>query len=237
LSFEVLGYATTPDGRSRVERHPTRPDVHVVVGCPTVDTAFGNPTRIQVRQLCAKYSPVPPSQMPPLGFNSGGALIAFAHGVPNNAPLILHKRSAIWVPLFPARVTSTSRDDFAVDSSNPETIRALLLGMRQARLADAGWVTAAKPHARNLLLVLAALGRPPRTREALSRKTALTILEVDSALKTALRYGWVDGQNRLTDAGHAELMQARKPLHSEPKLVEVVSFYYPKALRAPQGSI
>lgn len=234
LSFEVLAYAATPYGRSQVERHPARPGVHVVVGCPTVDSAFGGAS--QVRELCLKYSPVPASAMPPLGFASAGALIAFAHGVPNNAPLILHRRSAVWVPLFPARVTSTSRRDFAVDLSGPEAIRALLLHMRQARLAEAGSVQAAKPHARKLLLVMAALGRPPRTLEALSRKTALTILEVEAALKTALSHGWVDGHYRLTDTGHAELTQARKSAWPEPLPVEAAPFYYLKSLRAPRGS-
>jgi DNA-binding PadR family transcriptional regulator len=91
-------------------------------------------------------------------------------------------------------------------------------------------------HSQNLLLVLAALSRPPRESEALSRKTGLTVLEVDLVLKSALKHGWVDSRYRLTDSGHAELARARKRPKASPPLAEAVPFYYPKALRAPRGA-
>jgi len=230
LSFEVLAYAASPRGRSAVERHRSRPAVYVVVGCPTLETSFSDPT---IRQLCVKYSPVPPSVMPPTGFRNGGALIAFAHGIPNNAPPMLYKRSASWAPLFPARVTSTTREHFPA-ASDPEAVRTHLLAMRQRRLAKAGQVESAKPHAQSLLLVLAALSRPPRESEALSRRTGLTVLEVEAALKSALKHGWVDGRYRLTDSGHSELAQARKAASPKSLLAEAPPFYYPKLLRAPR---
>ena len=232
LSFEVLAYAATPQGRSLVERHHCRPAVHVVMGCLTIGTAFPD---ARVRELCAKYSPVPPSVMPPTGYGRGGALIAFAHGVPNNAPLILYKQSPSWAPLFPARVTSMTRGHFPA-SSDPQAVRTHLLAMRHARLAEAGRVEAAKPHVQNLLLVLAGLSRPPRESEALSRKTGLTVLEVDAALNSALKHGWIDGQYLLTDFGHAELAQARRPSTAEALVAEAPPFYYPKSLRAPRGA-
>jgi hypothetical protein len=231
LSFEVVAYAATRSGRAAVERHHSRPEVHVVVGCPTLDTAFSNG---DARKLCFKYSPVPPSVMPPTGYAHGGALIAFAHGVPNNAPLILHKRGLGWAPLFPARVTSETRQHFST-VSRAEAVRAHLVEMRQARLADAGQIAGAKPYAQNLLLVLAALSRPPRDAETISRKTGLTVLEVEAALKNALKNDWIDGQYRLTDLGHAQLEQARKIPMKEPLPVEATPFYYPSSLRAPQG--
>lgn len=230
LSFEVLAYAATPQGRSLVERHHCRPAVHVVMGCPTIGTAFSDPS---VRELCAKYSPVPPSVMPSTGYGHAGALIAFAHGVPNNAPPILYKQSPSWAPLFPARVTSTAREHFPA-SSDPQAVRAHLLAMRHARLAKAGRIEAAKPHVQNLLLVLAALSRSPRESEVISRKTGLTVVEVGAALKSALKHGWIDGQYRLTDSGHAELAQARKRPIPESLVAEAPPFYYPKSLRAPQ---
>lgn len=231
LSFEVAAYAATKWGRSVVERHPSRPVVHVVVGCPTVDSAFSS---VEVRKLCFKYSPVPPSVMPPMGYGHVGALIAFAHGVPNNAPLLLHKRGAGWAPLFPARVTSESRAQFS-DRPDAESIRAHLVDMRQSRLAEAGQVAGAKPHVQNLLLVLAALSRSPREAETISRKTGLTVLEVEAALKTALKNDWIDGQHRLTDLGHAELQHARNGSEDAPLPVEAPALYYPSSLRVPQG--
>lgn len=236
LRFEVVAYAGTPRGQARVKRHRSRPKVFVVTACPTIDTAFGYPAQTQVRQLCMKYSPVPPSKSPPLGFDNSGALIAFAHGVPNNAPLILHKKSEVWAPLFPARVTSSSRKAFSDDITAPDAVRDHLIKMRQQRLAAAKWVEIAKPHARNTLLVLAALGRPPRTLEPLSRKTGLTISEVEAALAAALSHGWIDGMNRLTDEGHAELEQARRTSAVEPLSVQPPLHYYPKSLRAPRGT-
>lgn len=231
LSFEVVAYAATQTGRAVVERHPSRPEVHVVVGCPTLDTEFSNG---DLRKLCVKYSPVPPSVMPPTGYAHGGALIAFAHGVPNNAPLILHKRGYGWAPLFPARVTSATRQHFST-AQDAEAVRTHLFEMRQARLAEAGQVAGAKPHAQNLLMVLAASSRPPRGAEAISRKTGLTVIEVEAALKAALKNDWVDGQYRLTDIGHAQLQQARKAPPDDPLPTEAPPFYYPSSLRAPQG--
>jgi hypothetical protein len=228
LAFEVVSYAGTPRGRWVVERHPSRPQVHVVMGCPTLDTAFSTN---DARKLCFKYSPVAPSVMSPIGYDNGGALIAFAHGVPNNAPPMLHKRGAGWAPLFPARVTSTTREHFA--TAGPEAVRARLVDMRQARLAEAGRIAGAKPHVQTLLLVLAALSRPPRDAETVSRKTGLTVLEVEATLKTALKNEWIDGQSRLTDLGHAELEQARKAPGEEALPVEASPLYYPSSLRAP----
>lgn len=231
LSFEVVAYAATRTGRAVVERHPSRPEVHVVAACPTLDTEFSNG---DVRKLCVKYSPVPPSVMPPTGYAHGGALIAFAHGVPNNAPLILHKRGVGWAPLFPARITSATRQHFST-AQDAEAVRRHLVEMRQARLAEAGQVASAKPHAQNLLMVLAALSRPPRGAEAISRKTGLTVIEVESAFKAALTSDWIDSQYRLTDIGHAQLQQARKGPPYAPLPIEAPPFYYPSSLRAPQG--
>ena len=234
LSFEVVAYAATRSGRAGVERHHSRPEVHVVIGCPTLDTAFSNKdARGDARKLCDKYSPVQPRVMPPTGYAHGGALIAFAHGVPNNAPLILHKRGDGWAPLFPTRVTSATRQHFP-GSSDAEAVRTRLVEMRQARLAEAGQVAGAKPYAQKRLMVLASLGRPPRTAEAISRKTGLTVLEVEAALKAALEINWVDRQHRLTDLGHAQLKQARKAPSKEPLPSEALPFYYPSSLRAPQ---
>jgi hypothetical protein len=57
LSFEVLAYAAASVGRSRVEDHPSKPAVHVVVGCPTIENAFGSDLRARVRGLCIRYDP------------------------------------------------------------------------------------------------------------------------------------------------------------------------------------
>lgn len=234
LSFEVIAYAASPDGRKRVEGHPSQPKVRVSISCPTIKSAFGDAKRLEIRALCIKYAPIKDADA--LGFGAVGALIAFAHGVPNNAPIILFKRSATWTPLFPARTTSATRLEFAANDNEAEVIRERLLAMRQKRLANSSWIGTAKPHAKAVLMVMAALSQRPRHIEAVSSRTGLAIIEVELALRRALSHGWIDGRNRLTDDGHEQLAHTRKkgkaisPLPKEPE-----EFYYPTALRAPAG--
>ena len=234
LTFEVIAYAASPAGRSRVEAHPSQPKVRVAISCPTIRSAFGDDKRVEIRTLCTKYSPI--KDLDPLGFGSVGALIAFAHGVPNNAPPILFKRSTIWTPLFPARTTSATRLEFAADDNDIEAIRSRLLSMRQKRLASSNWIGSTNRHAKTVLMVMAALSQRPRHVEAVSARTGLTIIEVEQALRRALSHGWIDGRYRLTDDGRQQLIHARKqeqaisPLPQEPE-----EFYYPTSLRAPAG--
>jgi hypothetical protein len=233
LCFEVVAYAAASAGRAHVERHPSKPLVSLVTTCPTISSVGSYDSRKAMVALCNKYSPVKPSSFPPLGFGSAGVLIAFAHGIPNNAPAIFHKRSAFWAPLFPARVTSATRAEFSSDD-DVETVRARLVALRQTRLASAGWVAKAKPRVRNILLTLAALSRSPRTPEAVSGRTGLTVVEVEQALARGLAFGWIDGRNILTDAGHAELAAVREgqpPFEVLPDQTDAV--YYPRSLRAP----
>ena len=237
LCFEVLAYAAAPDGQSTVEDHPSRPAVYVVAACPTIENAFGSDLRARVRDLCIRYDPGNHVPKAALGYDGTGALIACAHGVPNNTPRILHKRGARWAPLFPARVTSAARQHFSEDEKSAAAVQARLVQLRQTRLARAGWLETAKPYARINLLVLAALSRPPRQDEAVSRKTGLTVLEIQRGIARAAAQGWVDDARRLTERGQAELAHARKeisitaPLQPEPK-----EFYYPQSLRAPAWS-
>jgi hypothetical protein len=234
MRFEVVAYAASPDGRSRVEGHPSQPKIRVAISCPTIRNSFGSAKRSTVLDLCHRYSP--DKDADPLGFGSVGALIAFAHGVPNNAPLILYKRGANWTPLFPARLTSGSRSDFGTDEDTSDAIRAKLAAMRQKRLAESGWIETGKKHARTTLMVMAALSQRPRHAEAISGRTGLTIIEVEQALRRALAYKWIDGRNRLTDEGHEQLAHLRKQgLKISSLPVEEEEFYYPKALRAPAG--
>lgn len=234
LSFEVIAYAAAPSGRSKVEGHPSQPNVRVAISCPTMQSAFGYEKRLATRALCIKYTPIKGADA--LGFGGVGALIAFAHGVPNNAPLILFKHSATWTPLFPARTTSATRLEFAADENEVDVIRERLLAMRQKRLANSSWIGDAKPRAKTILMIMAALSQRPRHIEAVSARTGFTIIEVERALRLALSHGWIDGRHRLTDDGHEQLAHARKqeqPISPLPK--EPEEFYYPSALRAPAG--
>ena len=232
LSFEVIAYAANQEGRAYVENHPARPKVHAVTHCPTIASCFSSDQREQIRDLCIRYNPNEENNA--FGFGGGGVLIAFAHGIPNNAPAIFHKRSRHWRPLFPVRITSSTREAFSQEDLDADTIRHRLVTMRQTRLAKAGRLEFAHPHSQIAIMVLAALSHYPRDVETLSRKTSLTFLDVDQALSKAAKNGWIDEQRRLTDRGQAELKNAKRSIPPKPILPpEPETFYYPSSLREP----
>jgi|SRR5690348_2222494 len=230
MAFEVAAYSGTATGIQRIRSHPSAPLVSQVSGCPIVGNSFNVGMRGEIRQLCERHNP--DKSFPAMGFGHTGALIAFAHGAPNNCPACLFKRASGWEPLFPARVTETSRATFAVE--NPvEEVQARLIKMGQRRLA-APALKAVVASRRALLMVMAALSKPPRTVEAISRKTQLTLLEVQREITKGISLGWIDGRNRVTDAGHAELARARVVPSGAPAVPQVPDTpYYPTSLRAP----
>ena len=88
------------------------------------------------------------------------------------------------------------------------------------------------------MLLLAALGRSPRTDEVLSNKTGLTVAEIQGKLAIALNAGLIDPCRRLTDLGHAELIRLRRSVGraKEELSLQTLPFYYPRKLRAPLSS-
>lgn len=233
LSFEVIAYSGTVSGRTYVESHRARPEVSLVTPCPTINESFSRDKRYALHTLCAKYSPTSRG-IPATGYGWGGALIAFSHGVPNNVPLIFFKKSPSWIPLFPERVTAEAREFFSDEPESAAQLRSRLIAMRQERLARSIVLDAVDPKIRNLVIVLATLSRPPRTRENVALQSGLTLSEVDTALSDAIGYGWIDGKNRLTDRGHAELQHLRMDevnLSALPH--ETDDDYCPRQLRVP----
>ncbi|WP_349319895.1 hypothetical protein [Asticcacaulis sp. MM231] len=240
LTFEVVAYSATPEGQQIVQAHPSGPVVSIVSACPTIATKFGRTNALRIKKLCVKMDPVRPDWNASMGYAGGGALIAFAHGIPNNAPRLLYKRgkpSKGWIPLFPQRITSETREQWDDDDSNVDAIRLQLENMRQLRLSAGDWLTTASPEARVIFTVMAALSTPPRNDEHLSRKTGLAIAEVQSAISSALANGWIDGARHLTDTGYGELNRARQS--STTKQISFLvqeHLYHPRSLRAPIGT-
>lgn len=237
LRFEVVSYSATSVGRKLVSSHASQPSLNMVVECPTIGSVFRGANLHNMLNLCLDYDPVRRDRWASLGHGDIGALIAFAHGCPNNAPRLLHKKGRSWVPLFAARVTSAGRQHFSHSPSDEADVRARLTELRQIRLAQTPWLQSAKPHSRVALLLLASLSHPPRTDETLSRKTGLTILEIRQAVVEATKSGWIDDRRRLTDLGQGELAAARRggmsPSDSSPLPEEGGTLYYPTSLRGP----
>lgn len=230
LTFDVVAYAATASGKSRVLSHRLSPRVSLVTECPTIDTAFDREEAAVIKRICAQYSPH--SNAPDfLGYQNTGALIAFAHGAPNNCPHILHKSSASWMPLFARRVTAATRSEFQNELDHQE-IQQRLVNMRHKRLSEGyDWSRAARGTLETYL-VLAALSHPPRTIEVVARRTGLTFLETESVLRKARDKDWLDKSYRLTDQGQAYLRAAKKKRRVALPIGSV-KMYYPSALRVP----
>jgi hypothetical protein len=236
LKFEVLAYSATESGKKRVSKHPCEPAVYDVQPCPTIDTSFPRYVAERMKELCVKYDPIDHDPIESLGHFGTGALLAFAHGAPNNTPRILYKKGKAWKPLFPSRVPEAFRADFRRDKSLRAVV-AKMNRMRQTRLSKSLYLKAAHPDARILMLVLASLTRGPRLDEALSGKTGLTTAEVRRLVDDAHSFKWIDDNRRVTDEGYRQLEYAKswRPTKS-PLVFDVNEPYYPQLLRAPRSS-
>lgn len=248
MRLGVLAYASTDAGYRRAKRHRCKPMVRFFVPCPTVEKEFKGETGIY-RTLCEKYDPVPfkPkgilfTEQQSLGYDNTGALIAFAHGAPNNSPNIFHRTGKArpdWTPLFPTRVTAGLPDSEFGAGMSAEAIAERLGRLGEQVLAKSPAAATASVEVKKRLLVLAALTRSNRKTSALAYATGLTIPEADAVSKELVNLGWVDESMRLTDLGNAELRQARQHAQSL-KISSSATFpnpakprYYPKSLRSP----
>ena len=206
LSFEVVAYSATDAGTRAVEKHPCRPKVITARGCPTI-SLLPNPLRNRLTALCEDYCPVSPREtMAPLGYGDTGALIAFSHSVPNNIPLILHKKTRSWAPLFRARTINVASGQFDKERELDER----LVVLRELQLKAANRLRRLDPMARQTVLVLSALKRRPRSAEAASARTGLTKLEVELAIRRAKRAGFLGDNLRPTQKAYAEFKYLRK---------------------------
>lgn len=231
LSFGIVAYAATPAGKSRLLSHRLLPDVRIVTECPTIDTAFDEEHAREIKRICNEYGPSF-GTAGALGFQNTGALIAFAHGAPNNAPRILYSYSKSWTPLFARRKTSATRADFD-NQLDQEEVQQLLVKMRHRRLSDGQDWRQARKGTLETYLVLAALSHRPRNVEVVARRTGLTLLEAESVLLKAQAHEWVDQFYRLTDQGQAYLGAAKRKRRAAPTGENDAKMYYPSTLRVP----
>lgn len=235
ISCRVVAFASTDSGKTWLESHSIRPKVISSVLCPTIDSSFFEEDARRIRQLCRKYDPTKDGSF--LGFGDEGVLIAYGHGIPNNAPAILHVAGKHWEPLFQGRVAGDLADQLPTGFHEVAVNDQLLL-LNQARLANAAsWLDRLGPDARLLVLILAAVSRPPRNDVAISRRTNIILSRVRQLIKIAIHFGWLNAHLRLTDEGMSQLRHLRRraaaPVHL-PKTAPLP--YYPRSLRAPDRS-
>jgi hypothetical protein len=230
IRFVVIAYSGTSEGVAAVRSHKLRPEVWLRTGCPTIGNTFRGAQRSKIEALCKAH---PTKHAVPLGYDDTGALIAFAHGCPNNVPPILYSRASGWVPLFAGRSTSKASaafvpegDDLILDQRTQS-----LLGIREARRTltsfdNKRWISG--------MLVLAAVEAGFRTPADISARTHLKLAQVNALIALAKDARWLTDTGRLTRLGRNELAHLRRRRKQMPVLPSGANnFYYPTQLRAP----
>ena len=246
LRFGVIAYAMTQSGQARIDRHPCKPLTSCVHPCPTIFSAFGRSAVSAYVSLCERYDPVSPgpgtfNDDKSLGYGGVGALVAFAHGAPNNSPRIFHKtskRAHGWIPLFPARVTAGLPSTGFGRSLRPETISARLKALGNKALAKSPAARHASIEVKKRYLVLAALSRRQRGDVILAIKTGLSLFEVGHVCNELEGFGWIGPRRVLTDTGLGELRHLRRKVEQKRQRAGANAEvekppYYPTSLRAP----
>ncbi|PJF08426.1 hypothetical protein [Pseudorhodobacter sp. MZDSW-24AT] len=225
LHFEVVAYAGTEAGIERVKRHPSQPQVFVEMRCPTIRTSFPPGEAARMEDLCIRHAP-PDSK--PLGFDEIGALIAFGHGMPNNAPAMFWKSTRLRRALFPERTTISAGSPFQSVSVQAHEEERLKLAAQTS--------VPARPIVPLDIetIVLSALRRSPRHAEAVSGRLGLELFRVRAAFVELRQRGWIDQYQQLTERGRVVV---RRLANSEaqvvlPKLNEKP--YFPESLRMPR---
>jgi hypothetical protein len=234
LIFEVIAYSSTLVGRIKVKNHPLRPRLEVVILSPSIDREFGLRAS-SIKSLCERYDPLEARSTESLGYGGVGALIAFAHGCPNNVPRLLYKtkKGSGWRPLFKQRVTAPSRIHFENDRSHSDD-QEKLRRMGFEKLADSPWLSRLTTDGRSLVVLLSALRRGRRDDESLSYRTGLNLPELRSLIAIAATYGWIDNSRRLTRLGRGEITHQLVSKGGHGDLSEDRNLLYvPKSLRVP----
>ena len=234
MDFEVVAFSASQAGRSEIERHPSKPKVSIVEACPTIFDydRYGD---TDLLTLCMKHGPKDSEcrNIPRLGHSEIGALIAFSHGMPNNAPRLFHKKGRKWVPLFMERVVNPAY--LAQEVVRHTKTKATLERMQEARLAELAAKHDVKPDEILFSLVLAALKRKPRSAMTVSARVGLGIAECEEVLRQCADAGWIDKNNALTSKAYQELIYLRRPKNF-PKPVSKGDkpYYVPTQLRVPK---
>lgn len=228
VRFAVVAYSGTEYGLSHVRSHRSKPAVRVVHACPTISTAFVGAAREEVDSLCRAH---PHRSRYPYGFGSAGALIAFAHGMPNNAPPILHSDKGGWIPLF--RNRSALGADMHFPAANADSLAERARTVLQIRAAEKFLSDPTRRRWVETMLVLTALKDGSRTAASASARTQLPLADVERILVFTRVAHWVTHRNTLTVLGQRELrrLQLRRA-RTVVLPTEDLPYYYPSQLRA-----
>jgi hypothetical protein len=237
IRFLIVTYGCSTLAQERLRNHRLVDDLRwVEFGLDFTSATWTTQEREAIRDLCRRYAD---KKSMALGYKASEGLFVMGHTLPNNIPRIFRigkRPNRPWVGFFPSghrRLTSAQEE--ALAGYRPESeFTSVAERLRHPRLIE-GFL-ADTPNARSLLLVLAALTRPPRTDDWLVSELGLTIFELQNLLWVGKHLGLLDGHRHLTDLGRAALHHAKtRARRVRPHLEGNDAPYYPVALRGAHG--
>jgi hypothetical protein len=239
IRFLIAAYGCSTTARERLRDHRLVDDLHwVEFGLDFASATWTEEEREAIRDLCVRYAR---NNSMALGYKCSEGLFIMGHTLPNNLPQIFRngkgpKPNKPWDGFFPSEhrhLTFAQAEILAGYRPEPE-FTVVTERLRHPRLKE-GFL-ADTPNARLLLLILAALTRPPRTDEWLVRELGLTIFKLQNLLRVGEHLGLLDGHRHLTDLGRAALHHAKtRARRVKPHLEGSDAPYYPVGLRGAHG--
>lgn len=242
VDFYVVCFSATEYGIEVLKRHPLKINLRNKLICPTIYSSIKKENRQRIIELCYKYDPfkkkesnelfLPDNEA--LGFNGQGVLIAYYHGIPNNSPRLLHKSNKKWVALFKGRSSLGIQNELPSSYSKLDEEKYLEV-MNQKRLSASKKLATLSNQSKSIILVMAALYSSPRTDNALSIRTGLSLKEISEIMSFLKFHEWVNEFSRITDEGYF-LLKTLKKKRSVKKTISFSDkpYYYPSSLREPE---
>lgn len=232
IRFILVVFACSSTAKAKLH-HRLLDDIRwVEYGLDFASAHWSDEERTSIRELCVKYAR---NRSLARGYKNSEGLIVIGHVLPNNLPIIFRTgkgASGSWAGFFPSgsRRISPSQQLRLADYRPEADLEFLAARLRHPRLAY-GYLKDA-PGARPLLLMLAALTRPPRTDDWLMQELEFTVYELQRILQGAQDLKLIDEHRHLTDQGRAVLRHAeRKPRIVRFELHGSDEPYYPVSLR------
>lgn len=229
----VIAYSGTEAGIEQVKRHPSRPEVHIVRKCPTIESSFSGPVARKILALCREY---PHRSREPLGYRETGALIAFQHSCPNNVPAMFvesgRHENRVWQPLFPSRTTVGVE---LSEPADPKKRRAeVLAALKLGNIAQNAAFLASNSEQQDVITLLAAVYRGRRETADIVAASSLSYDTAISAFRSAHSQALLTTTGRLTAKGHALIADLnQKPAAARVARQSPNPYYYPSSLRVP----
>ena len=229
----VFAYSGTDAGIKYVKRHPSRPYVHVVRTCPTINSVFKDEVAHKMISLCRRF---PQNARTPLGFKDTAALMAFQHSCPNNVPAMfieaVRKGQHEWQPLFPSRTTEGI--DHVISADPVQQSSAALDALRLSDIARNESFLTSTEEQQDVVMLLAAVFRGKRQTADIVAATCLPYVRAIAAFDRALQQKVLTANGRLTPEGHAFVNHLnQKTSASTLAPASPNPYYYPSSLRVP----